>query len=100
MSIIETPLPEYEEAAPDVDVITAELVAKTIAGIDQIGLARRALEEAGHSAHIVANRITVGSIEAHLRKSHWDVFDVDGSPPVWTVGTQCHDASSWIGCVE
>jgi hypothetical protein len=94
-------------APPDDDhaVITAELVGKTIAGIAVIGQARRVLEEAGWSATIVANRVTVdGVIEAQLVSSNgaawWQVYATDGRPPVWTVGARVDDSSNWIGCVE
>ncbi|MDT5025694.1 MAG: hypothetical protein QOE61_2120 [Micromonosporaceae bacterium] len=91
-----------------VQVITAELVAKVVAGISQIGYARAALETAGCTATIVANRITVnGAIEALLILANgaglWRVYAVDGASPVWTVGThpiQENSSSSWIGCVE
>ena len=55
------------EPLSDAGVITAELVAKTIASISLIGVARRTLEQAGYTAKILANRITVdGVIEAQL----------------------------------
>jgi len=80
---------------------TVELVAKTIAGIAQIGSARAALEQAGHTATITGNRITVDNeIEAQLLSSNgsawWNVYAADGSPPVWTVGAK-HGDYSWAG---
>jgi hypothetical protein len=105
MSIIETPMLGTDDALPDEDVITVELVAKTLAGTALIGVARRLLEQAGYTASITANRIMVdGVIEAQLIQSKgfgwWQVHAVDGTPPVWITGTQCDSASSWVGCVE
>ena len=96
---------QTQDAPTAADVITAEMVAKTVAGIVQIGAARRALEKAGWTASIVGNRITVADYEAQLINSNgqgwWQVYAMDGTPPVWTVGTKCQDHSSnWIGCVE
>ena len=91
---------------PDTEIVTAELVAKTIAGTAQIGVAHRVLEQAGHSARITGSRITVeGAIEAHLVGTNgtgwWHVHAIDGTPPVWTVGTLDRDIqTSWMGCVE
>jgi len=93
-------------AAQEPEVITAEVIAKTLAGIHLIGYARRALEQAGWATRLHSNRITVnGAVEALLLSSNghgwWQVYAADGTPPVWTVGTR-HDqaASCWIGCVE
>jgi hypothetical protein len=82
----------------DTTVVTAELVAKTIAGISTIGHARSVLERAGWRATIAANRITVGEeIIAQLIPAktgtygpiteHWIVHSLDGTPPVWIVGS-------------
>ena len=100
-------LPQHElpiESAQDTVSLT-EQVAKTVAGIAAIGHARHLLEQAGHSAPIVANRITVDrEVEACLvnanGRSWWQVYRADGSPPVWTVGALAEDTSNWIGCVE
>jgi hypothetical protein len=105
MSIIETPMLGTDDALPDEDVITVELVAKTLAGTALIGLGRRLLSQAGYTASITANRIMVdGVIEAQLIQSNgfgwWHVHVVDGTSPVWIAGTQCDNASSWVGCVE
>ena len=105
MSIIETPMLDIDDALLDQDVITVEMVAKTLAGTALIGVARRLLEQAGYTANITANRIMVdGVIEAQLIQSNgfgwWQVHAVDGTPPVWMTGTRCDSASSWVGCVE
>jgi hypothetical protein len=86
------------------EVPMVELVARSIAGIAIIGEARRILEFAGHTATIVANRITVDQdITAQLTTTKnggwWQVYNSDGSPPVWTVGTQS-EPTNWIGAVE
>ncbi|WNG92965.1 hypothetical protein [Mycobacterium sp. ITM-2016-00318] len=91
------------EAPSDYILITPELVAKTIAGIPLIGYARRALENAGLAATVVANRITIsGAVEAQLTSSNgsvwWQVYAVDGTPPAWTVGIETETMSSWTGC--
>jgi hypothetical protein len=94
---------EVQAAPLETEVIPTELVAKTIAGISLIGEAHRALEEAGWTVTIAANRITVdGVIETQLISSNgvgwWQVYRVDGTPPVWTVGAQSdNSASSWLG---
>jgi len=80
---------------------TVELVAKTVAGIAQIGSARAALEQAGYTATITSNRITVNNeTEAQLISANgsawWNVYAADGSPPVWTVGTK-HGDHNWAG---
>jgi len=103
MSSIETP--PRETAPPDAEVITAEVVAKTIAGIAQIGVAHRTLQQAGHEATLTGNRIIVaGIIEATLNHcgghGTWSVFALDGSRPVWTVGTSPSDPATWVGCLE
>ena len=92
-----------QETLPTADnTITAELVAKTIAGISQIGYAQRTLQEAGYAAKLSGNRITVdGLIEARLTESNgggfWTVHSIDGRPPVWTVGAFETSSSSWLG---
>jgi hypothetical protein len=83
-------------------VVTAELVAKTIAAIPQIGAAQRALEQAGFAAVITGNTIAIEEgYEAHLIMSNghgwWNVFATDGTPPVWTVGAFDEDTASWNG---
>jgi len=93
---------QVQDALQDVEAVSAELVAKTIAGIPLIGQARRVLERDGWVVTIVANRITVaGTVEAQLVSSNghgwWQVYAADGRPPVWTVDTQCEDASRWDG---
>ena len=103
MTIVETTATETVVAVPDAEIITAEIVAKTIAGIEQIGVAHRVLQEEGYAATIVANRITIaGVIEARLTQANgsgfWQVYALNGTPPVWTVGSSCVEASSWIGC--
>ena len=86
-------------------ILTTELIAKTIAGIGLIGDARSALEAAGHPATISADRLNVeGSFEARLLSVNglgwWNVYSLDGIPPVWTVSAKCDEMSNWIGCVE
>jgi len=93
------------EPLSDAEVITAELVAKTIASISLIGVACRTLEQAGYTAKILANRITVdGVIEAQLVSTNghawWEIYAIDGTPPVWTVGGMDQTMSDWTGCVE
>jgi hypothetical protein len=94
-----------QEGPPVAEAITAEVVAKAVAGILQIGVARRALEGVGHPASIVGNRISVAGIEAHLHTRNgcgwWQVFATDGTPPVWTVGTSAEgNVASWTGALE
>ena len=83
----------------DREVVTAEQVARVVAGIPAIGHACEALRAAGWQASIAANRITVddevfavligatpgehGSIE-----SRWVVYRIAGTPPVWIVGAE------------
>jgi hypothetical protein len=101
-------LPEHESAVEPAQLTVglAEQVARTIAGISQIGYAQRALERAGWATVLFANRITVDSaIEAHLLsandKAWWHVYAVDGTPPVWMVGARAEEENSnWMGCVE
>ena len=95
---------EVEEGSPVVTT-TAEIVAKTIAGIPLIGQAHRTLCNAGYQVILAANRIIIdGEIEATLHGgdgvSWWQVYALDGTPPVWTVGTVGTELHSWMGCVE
>lgn len=88
----------------DVVVITPELVAKTITGISQIGSAHNALANAGWHPVVSKNRIIVdGIIEAQLLCANtamwWNVYSVDGTPPIFTVGAHRVECD-WIGCVE
>jgi hypothetical protein len=80
-------------------VLTAESVAKVIAGISTIGHARTVLERAGLRATVAANRITVGNeIVAQLIPARsgiygpiseqWIVHSLDGARPVWIVGSE------------
>lgn len=97
---------EAQVITDEVEVITAELVAKTVAGYQQIGGARRALDQAGWSTRLVANRITVDHlIEAQLVSVNghgwWQVYANDGTPPVWMVGTtRDSDPALWDGALE
>jgi hypothetical protein len=83
-----------------------EAIAKTIAGIARIGEARRALEDIGMAATITGSRIAVdGVIEAQLMSRRgvgwWSVYAVDGSSPIWNVGTNSgDDEARWNGCLE
>lgn len=80
-------------------VLTAEAVAKAIAGIATIGHARAVLERAGMRATVAANRITVGeAVVAQLIPAkaglygpvaeQWIVHSLDGTRPVWIVGSE------------
>ena len=78
----------------DAALVTAELVAKVVAGISSVGLAHRALEQQGWSVRLVANRMTV---ENHIiaqfvpgidGKARWTVFAINGGRPVWIVGAE------------
>jgi hypothetical protein len=92
---------ETQDAA--FEILAVEHVAKTITGVSQIGQARRLLELAGFTTKITGQRITVNTeIEAQLTstggQSWWQVYAIDGTPPVWTAGTQCPTApSTWVG---
>ena len=99
---LQIPIPE---PLPDAEVITAELVAETIHAISLIGVAGRTLEQAGYTAKILANRITVdGVIEAQLVSTNghawWQVHAINGTPPVWTVGAMDQTTSDGTGWVE
>jgi hypothetical protein len=88
--------PEQEE-----EMVTAEVVAKTIGGLTTIGSARAALEKAGWNATIVAQRITVDqAITAQYVSCNghawWWIYAEDGTPPVWTVGAEGM-VGNWIG---
>jgi hypothetical protein len=79
--------------------VTAEHVAKVVAGIPAIGAACAALKREGRRAGIAGNRITVddevfaqlmgatigryGAVEAM-----WVVSSIAGTPPVWIVGAE------------
>jgi hypothetical protein len=81
-----------------------EHVAQVVAGIGAIGHATRLLELAGHTATIVANRITVNhEVEARLTSTNgtfwWDVYAIDGKPPMFVVGAQV-GPQNWLGAVE
>ena len=83
----------------DEDILTAEQVAKVVAGVSPIGVARNALERAGWNATIAGNRITVndevvaqfigatagpsGGVDAR-----WVIYRIAGTPPMWIVGAQ------------
>jgi len=83
----------------DQNTVTAEQVARVVAGIPAIGEACEALKKAGWRASIAGNRITVdddvfarfigatagahGSVEAS-----WVIYRIAGTPPVWIVGTE------------
>ena len=95
MSTAVIDLPERAE-------VTTEQVAKVVAGISLIGLARYALEAAGFSATVTANRITVeGAIIAQFLavngRTWWQVYPADGTPRVWIVGAEAVDSANWVG---
>jgi len=43
-------------------------------------------------------------IEAQLVSTNghawWEIYAIDGTPPVWTVGGMDQTMSDWTGCVE
>ena len=97
-----------DEASPapvnDDDILTAEQVAKVLAGVAAIGVARTALEQAGWNATIAGYRITVkpqaeAQFIAANGKTWWQVYTADGTPPVWIVGAQV-DPANRVACVE
>jgi hypothetical protein len=74
-----------------------ERVAKVVSGVSVIGKARNALEAAGWTATIAANRITVGEevlaqfIPAESGtygpiNARWIIYSIAGTHPVWIVG--------------
>ena len=83
----------------DQNTVTAEQVARVVAGIPAIGAACQALNNAGWRASIAGNRITVdddvfaqfigatagayGDVEAR-----WVIYRIAGTPPVWIVGAE------------
>lgn len=79
-------------------VSTAEGVAVIVSGISIIGEAQRALQSAGWTATIAANRITVNDalvaqlIPARMGtygmvSASWVVSSIAGASPVWITGT-------------
>ena len=101
-----TPVAEVQDVpSVEVEVLTPELVAKVIAGTAMVGEALRALQDQGWTASLTGQRITVdNTIEAVLHGSNgqswWNIFAMDGSPPVWAVGTRLASEANWLGCVE
>jgi hypothetical protein len=83
----------------DQNTVTAEQVARVVAGIPAIGEACEALKKAGWRASIAGNRITVdddlfaqfigatagarGGVEAR-----WVIYRIADTPPVWIVGAE------------
>jgi hypothetical protein len=74
-----------------------ESVARVVSGVSVIGRARNALEAAGWTATIAANRITVDDevlaqfIPAETGifgpvNARWIVYSIAGTHPVWIVG--------------
>ena len=114
-------LPAMASAAadetPDVDLAAASLtvtspdamsmverVAEVVSGISVIGEARNALDAAGWTATIAANRITVDEdvlaqfIPAKLGTfglidARWIVYSIAGTHPVWIVGAEQTDVT-------
>lgn len=83
----------------DDKTLTAEQVAKVVAGVCSIGGARTALEKAGWRATIAGNRITVideviaqfiaASVGPHgLVDAQWVIYRIAGTRPVWVVGAE------------
>lgn len=80
-----------------------ERVAEVVSGISVIGEACRALNAAGWTATISANRITVGKdvlaqlIPAKagafgLVSGRWVIYSTVGARPVWIVGAEQSDS--------
>jgi hypothetical protein len=76
-----------------------ERVAKVVSGISVIGDARNALDAAGWTATIAANRITVDEEvlaqfvpakagSAGRVDARWVVYAITGAHPVWIVGAE------------
>jgi hypothetical protein len=76
-----------------------EKVAKIVSGCAVIGEARSALNAAGWTATIAANRITVGEdvlaqyIPANIGtygpiNARWIIYSFAGGQPVWIVGAE------------
>jgi hypothetical protein len=83
----------------DQNTVTAEQVARVVAGIPAIGKACEALKKAGRRASIAGNRITVDDdvfaqlIGATVRarggvEARWVIYTIAGTPPVWIVGAE------------
>jgi hypothetical protein len=81
-----------------------ESVARVVSGISVIGAARNALDAAGWTTTIAANRITVGEhvlaqfIPAKfgtggLINARWVISSIAGAHPVWIVGAEPPDGS-------
>lgn len=79
------------------DTLSVERVAGLVAGVPLIGMARAALEQAGWSATIAGNRITVNdeicaqytpsrSNPTGVVEPYWVVYTFGGTAPVWIVG--------------
>ena len=85
-----------------------ERVARVVSGISVIGEARNALDAAGWTATITANRITVDEevlaqfVPAKvgffgLINASWIIYSIAGAHPVWIVGGELSDGSSPTG---
>ena len=83
----------------DQNTVTAEQVARVVAGIPAIGEACEALKKAGWRASIAGNRITVDddvfaqfigtTADAHGGvEARWVIYRIAGTPPVWIVGAE------------
>jgi hypothetical protein len=81
-----------------------ERVAKVVSGFSVIGEARNALNAAGWTATITANRITVAEevlaqfIPAKvgtfgLTSARWIIYSIAATHPVWIVGAEQSDGS-------
>jgi hypothetical protein len=87
---------------PERAAVTAEQVAKVVAGTSLIGLARHALETAGFTATVTANRVTIdheiiADFLAVNGRTWWQVYPADGTPRVWIVGAEAVDPGNWAG---
>ena len=64
----------------DEDILTTEQVAKVVAGVSPIGVARNALEQVGWNATIAGNRITVNDESPHSSSGRRPVPQVSSTP--------------------
>ena len=93
--------------SPPADMSMVERVARVVSGISVIGRARNALDAAGWTATIAANRITVAEevlaqlIPAKVGtygviNARWIIYSIAGTHPVWIVGAEQSDSSDVV----
>jgi hypothetical protein len=105
--VVDLAAASLSEKSPDA-MSMVERVARVVSGISAIGEARNALDAAGWTATITANRITVdkevlaqfvpakvGSFG--LINASWIIYSIAGTLPVWIVGGEQSDGSSPTG---